>query len=106
MLFPEFMPKRQLTSSFIVYPGIFGGGAETEILTIDFSASSKLLINTKLFIQSIDKYLVCGRMNSGTINTYANTTAFIAVLSSDLQIKQLKIFTFNNVTGEQTYAAA
>ena len=41
MLFPSFIPKRHLSSSLTKFPGVFGGGAETEIFTIDYSASSK-----------------------------------------------------------------
>ena len=45
-------------------------------------------------------------MNSGTFNTVANTSAFIAIMNVNLKVSEIKFFSFSNVTGEQTYAAA
>ena len=45
-------------------------------------------------------------MNSGTFNTVTNTSAFIAILNTNLKVTEIKFFSFSNVTGEQTYAAA
>ena len=45
-------------------------------------------------------------MNSGIFNTVSNTSAFIAILETNLSVTEFKIFSFSNVTGEQTYAAA
>ena len=106
MLFSDFIPKRHLSNPLTKYPGVFGGGAETEIFTIDYSSSSKFFNEYRQLIHFIDKYLVCGRMNSGNFNTVANTSAFIAILDLNLRVTESKIFSFNNVTGEQTYAAA
>ena len=45
-------------------------------------------------------------MNSGTFNTVANTSAFIAIMNVNFKVSEIKFFSFSNVTGEQTFAAA
>ena len=54
----------------------------------------------------IDKYIVWGRMQTGTMNTNADSSAFIALLTSLMKIASIKLYTLNNHPGEHNFAAS
>ena len=102
--FTKFMPKRDLSSEVNSFPSVFSGGdAETEIFTIDSISSNSKHIKFNL---NLGQYLVWGRINSGTVNTNSGSSAFIAILSSSIKVRSIKIYTLNFALTENTYAAA